>query len=168
MDDQVRDDADDQRDRERRDVEQRAARDRVAAEAEIQAADAADQNGADDEQVAAVAEVDLMQHLQAGDRDEAVQRDARAAHDALRNRVDQHDERREERKHHAAERRREDRNDRGVARDRDAGDRLAVRRVRAATEESADDRADAVAEQRTRKPGVAQEVGADDGRGPGR
>ena len=51
-----------------------------------QAADAGDENGGDDEQVSVLAEVDFLDHLKTGNRDEAVKRDAHAAHDGARDR----------------------------------------------------------------------------------
>ena len=58
-------------------------------EVQRQAADAAHQNGSDHEQVPVVAQIHRLQHLQAADRDEAVQRDAHAAHDAGGDGVDE-------------------------------------------------------------------------------
>ena len=50
------------------------------AEVEGQAADAGDEDGGDYEKVAVLIKVNVLEHPQAGYRNEAVQRDAHAAH----------------------------------------------------------------------------------------
>ena len=77
----------------------------IGAEVQLEAADAADQNGRHDEQVAMVAQIHGLNHLQAADRDEAVQRDADAADDAGGNRVDEGHEGIEEGQDDAVDRR---------------------------------------------------------------
>ena len=102
-----------------------------------------------------------MEHLETGNGDEAVERDARAAHDALRNGVNEHDERSEEGKHHAAECRGEDGNDGSVAGDGDAADGLAVGGVCTAAEERAHNGAEAVADEGLIEARVCDEVAVD-------
>ena len=65
-------------------------------ESQDQTADARNQDGRYDEQVAVFTKVNRLDHLQAGDCDEAVERDAHTAHDATRNGGEEGDERCEE------------------------------------------------------------------------
>ena len=104
------------------------------AEVQRQAADAAHQNGSDHEQVPIVAQIHRLQHLQAADRDEAVQRDAHAAHDAGGDGVDEADEGVEEAQQDAVHTGQRDRADGGVARDGNAAHGFAVGGVGAAAE----------------------------------
>ena len=69
---------------------------RDCAEVERKTADAADEYSRDDKEVSVLLEVDLLDHLKTRYGDEAVERDAYAAHYAARNRVDERNEGREE------------------------------------------------------------------------
>lgn len=162
VDDEAGDDAHDERYGQARDREDRSAGQFIRSELERESADARHEDRADHEQVPVVSEIDSLQHLQTADSDEAVQRDARAAHDAFWYRIDDRYERGEEREDHASDSGCHDRYRRGVSRDRDASDRFAVRGVRETAEEASDDGADAVSEERPVEARVLDEVAADD------
>ena len=134
----------------------------VEHEVQGQSADARDQDRGDGEQVLVIAEVDLLQHLQTADGDEAVEREADAAHHAARNGGEQGDEGSDEGGDDREDRGAGDGPDRRVARDGDAADGLAVGGVRAAAEEGAHHRADAVAEQGLVQTRIGDQVTADD------
>ncbi len=134
-----------------------------SAEVQGQAADAGHQDGCDHEQVAVVIQIHRLQHLEAADRDEAVQRDANAAHDAAGDGVYEAYKRIEEGQDDAVHGRDGDGGDAGIAGNGDAADALAVGGVRAAAEEGTDDGADAVADQGFVQAGVGDQVMLDDG-----
>ena len=110
-----------------------------------------------------VVQVNRLNHLQAADRDEAVQRDAHAAHDAGGDGVDEADEGIKEAQQHTVDRGDSDGADGGVARDGDAADGLAVGGVGAAAKQRAHDGARAVAQQGAVQAGIGNQVMADDG-----
>ncbi len=134
------------------------------AEADGQTADTRDQDNGDDEEVAVVVEVNLLDHLQTGDCDETVQSDADAAHDAAGDCGEEGCKRSDEADHDRHDRSGQDRNDGSVAGNCDAADGLAVSGVRAAGEKSACDGAYAVTEKSAMETGLFCEVGSDDGR----
>ena len=109
-----------------------------------------------------VVQVNRLNHLQAADRDEAIQRDAHTAHDAGGDGVDEADEGIKEAQQHAVDRGDGDGADGGVARDGDAAHGLAVGGVGAAAEEGAHDGAHAVADQGAVQTGVGDQVAVDD------
>ena len=135
------------------------------AEVEAQPTDAGDEDGGDYEKVAVLVKVNVLEHPQAGYRNEAVQRDAHAAHYASGNGVHERYERSEEAEHDTADCRCDDCNHGGVAGNRYAADAFTVGGVGAAAEERADHGADAVAQQRAGKARfAAYEILTDDGR----
>lgn len=76
----------------RQDAEDECAGDggyRDLAEGDGQAADTGDKNNGDNEEVSVIFEVNFLDHLQTADCDEAVERDAHAAHDAGGNRSEE-------------------------------------------------------------------------------
>ena len=95
-------------------------------EIEDESADAADEDRGDGEEVAVVIEVDFAEHLETRDRDEAIESDASAAHDALRDGVDEGDEGRDEGEEDAAAGSDEDGDDRSVPSDSNAADGFAI------------------------------------------
>ena len=111
-----------------------------------------------------VAKVYLLNHLQPGHRDEAVQRNAHAAHHAGRNGSEEGDERSHERSDDRNDRRRENRGNGSVPRNRHAAYGFTVRGVGAAAEERARNRTYAVAEKRSVQTGIFQKIAADDRR----
>ena len=162
VDDEVRNDAEDERGREARDGEERAAGGGVSAEIEGEAADAGNEDGGDDEEVLVVSEVDALEHLETGDRDEAVESYAGAAHNALGYGVDYGYEGGEEGENHAAHGGGEDGDDGGVSGDGYAADALAVGGVGGSAEDAADYASDAVADEGLVKAGIGDEVAVDD------
>ena len=132
-------------------------------EIEGEAADTADEDGGDDEQVAVLFEVDVLDHLETGDGDEAVEGDTDAAHDARRDGVNDRNERGEERDQQSADSGGDDRCNGCVAGDGDARDGFAVGGVRTAAEERAHHGADAVTEKGTGETGIFEEVLFNDG-----
>ena len=138
--------------------------DRNLTEIQGQTADTADEDGRNNEQIAVLFEVNVLNHLQTGNGNEAVQCDADAAHDARRDRVNNRYERREERNQQRTDGGGENRNHGGVAGDCHARDGFTVSGVRAAAEERADHGADTVAEKSAGQTGVFEEVLFNDGR----
>ena len=132
-------------------------------EGERHSAHAGDEDGRDDEEVAVLVEVDLLDHLQTADGDEAVERNAHAAHDAGGNGGKEGDEGSDERRDEGDDGRRENGDDGGVARDGDAADGFTVRRIGAAAEERAHHGADSVAEEGSGKAGIGEQIVLDDG-----
>ena len=136
---------------------------RDRAEVQRQAADAGHEDRADGVEVAVVVEVDRLNHLQAADGDEAVERDADAADDAGRDGVDEGHEGLEEAEHDAVDGGQRDGGPGGVAGQRDAGDGFTVGGVGAAAEEGTDDGADTVADERAVEARIGDQVAFDDG-----
>ncbi len=133
------------------------------AEGDGQTADTGDQDHSSYEQVLAGAQVHLLDHLQAGNCDEAVQGDAHAAHDAVGDGGQEGNEGSEEGDQQAQNSSGGDGCHRGVSGDRHAAHRLAVGGVGAAAEDGAGEGADAVTQQGVVQAGLNQQVGADDG-----
>lgn len=104
------------------------------------------------------AEIHFFEHLQTADRDKPVHCDARAAHYAFGNGVDHCDKGSKERENHTTDCRREDGDGGGVFADCNAAYRFPICGICAPAEESADDGADAVAQQRSGKAGIFNEV----------
>ena len=136
---------------------------RDIAEGYAHSADTADEYDRDNEKVFVIAEVDVLDHFQTADRDEAVKRYAHTAHYAVRYGGEEGDERPEEGYYHCHDRGAGDRYDGGVAGYRDTADGFTVGGVGAAAEDRARYGADTVAEERAVEAGVFKQVGADDG-----
>ena len=66
-----------------------------------QPADARDEDGADDKEVLVLAEVDVLEHLETADGDEAVESEAHAAHDRCGDGLQKRHDGGEEGEHHA-------------------------------------------------------------------
>ena len=111
------------------------------------AADAGDQDGSDYEQILVLVQVYLLDHLQTGASDEAVQGGADTAHDTAGNGIQEGHEGSEEGDHDAHNSSGGDGNNGGVLGDSHAANGLTVGGVGAAAEESAGHGADAVAQQ---------------------
>lgn len=133
------------------------------AEADGESADTGDEDDRYYEEVAVVAEVNGLYHLETGHCDEAVKRDAHTAHYAGRNCRKEGREGSDEGGKHAEHRGGNYRYDRGVARDGDAADRFTVGGVGAASEDGADHGAHAVTEKGVGKSGILEQVVLDDG-----
>ena len=142
----------------------RDGRDGDRAELERHAAHARDEHDGCGEQVAVFVEVDFLQHFQTADGDKAVQSDTHAAHDAGRNGIEEGGEHADKGAENGKDCRDEGGCDGSVAGNGDAADGFAVRRVGAAAEEGARDGTYAVAEERSGKTGIDEQVTFDDGR----
>ena len=133
------------------------------AEADCKSADTGDEDNGYHEEVAVVAEVDSLYHLKTRHCDEAVERDAHAAHDAGRNGRKECGEGSYEGGKQAEHCGSDYRYDRGVAGDSHATDRFAVGGVGATAEDGACHGAYAVTEKGVGKSGVFEQVVLDDG-----
>jgi len=133
------------------------------AEGDGQTANAGDQNHSNYKQVLAGAQIDLLDHLQTGNCDEAVQSDADTAHDAVGDGSQEGNEGIEEGDQDAQNSSGGDGHHGSIAGDSHTTDRLTVGGVGAAAEESAGKGADAVTQQGTVQTGLGQQVRADDG-----
>ena len=134
------------------------------AEVERQTADAAYQDGGNNEQVAVVVQVNRLDHFKAAYRDEAVERDADAADDAGGDRIYKADEGIEEAEQDAVDCSEGDGAYGSVAGDGDAADGLAVGGVGAAADEGTNNGTDTVADQGVIQTGIGDQVTPDDGR----
>ena len=123
------------------------------AESKGQAAYAGDKDNGYNEEVAVVAEVYLLYHFKTGYRDEAVERDAHAAHYAGRYGCEEGRERSDKGDYDCHYRGCEYRYYGSISGDSDASDRFAVSGVGATAEERARNRTYAVAEKSSVKPG---------------
>ena len=103
-------------------------------EAYNKSADSADEDNSNNKEVLVFAEVNSLNHLETAYRDKAVERDANAAHYAVRNACKEGYERTEEGDNETHYRSRQNGNDRCVFGDRDTSDGFAVSRVRASAE----------------------------------
>lgn len=126
-------------------------------------ADTRDKYGAHHEEVLGFAEVDAAEHVKTGNRYEAVQAEAHAAHYAARYRIDEGDDGSAEREHYREYRRAEDADHGSVSGDRHAADGFTVSGVGAAAECGAHEGTDAVSEKRSVQTGIGDEVALDDG-----
>ena len=127
-----------------------------------EAADAADENGRNNEEVLILAEVNATYHLEAGHCDKAVERDAHAAHYAGGNGINECNEGRKEGDENSSNRCEDDGDDGCVPCDSNAGNGLTVGGVGASAEECAAHRAYAVAEKGSREAGIGKKVALDD------
>ena len=93
-----------------------------SAEGDSHTADTHDEDDAGGEEVAVLVQVNLLEHLEAGGGDEAVESDADAAHDAGRNSLEEGDKRSYHGEDDAGESRAPDRDGGSVAGDGDTGD----------------------------------------------
>ena len=116
----------------------------VSAKGHAQTADAGDQDCGNHKQVLAGVQVDLLNHLQTGNGDEAVQSHADTAHNAVGDRGQEGDKGTEEGDYHAHNGGSSNGDHRCVTGNGNAADGLAVGGVGAAAEDSAGDGADAV------------------------
>ena len=139
------------------------AGDLECAEVEHKTADSEYQDCRDYKEVSVLAEVDALNHFKSGYCDEAVENDADAAEYAARDGVYECNEGAEEREEHCQNRGSPDGHYGGVLGYCDAADGFAVGGVRAAAEECACHRTDAVAEKGLVKTGVLEKVAFDDG-----
>ena len=129
-----------------------------------QSTDTGDEDRGNREEVFVLAEVDVFEHLQPADCDESIERQAYAAHDTVRDRLQDRHDRAEEAQYDTHDRRNQDRSDGSVFRDSYATYGFSVRRVGADTEDRTGDGAYAVTEERSLQSGFAfNEVFTDDG-----
>ncbi len=133
------------------------------AEGNGQAADAGDQDHSSNEQVLAGTQVDLLDHLQTGNCDEAVQGDADTAHDAVGDGSQEGNEGSEEGDNDTQDSSGGDGSHGSVPGNGNTADGLAVGGVGAAAEESTGDGANAVTQQGVVQAGLSQQILADDG-----
>ena len=106
-------------------------------DAEHKAADTCNQDNGNREEIAVIAKVNLLNHLQTGYCDKAVQREANTAHDTARNGCKQSYKRSEECGNDADDGCAENGNDRCVSGDCNTANRLTIGRIGATAEECA-------------------------------
>ena len=134
-------------------------------EVEGQTADTGDEDGSDNEEVAVVIKIHVLEHPETGNSDEAIESYADAAHDAGRNGIDKGYEGSKEAQNDAADGSGGDGDEGSIAGDGYAAYGLTIGGVGAAAEESTDHGADAIAKKGAGKTGLfANEVAVDDGR----
>ena len=127
------------------------------------AADAGNQNSSNHEEIAVIPKINRLQHFEAADRNESIESNAHAAGNAGRHGIDKRDKWAKESKQDAVNRCDEHGRNGSVTGDGHTAHALTVGGIGAAAEESADDRADAVANQRTVQTGLRNQVAVDDG-----
>ena len=132
------------------------------AERNRQSADAGDQNDSHNKQILACTQIDLLDHLQAGNCDEAIKGDADTAHDAVGDRSQESHKGSEEGNNDAQHSSRCDGHNGSVPGDSNTADRFAVSGVGAAAEECACDRTDTVTQQGAMQAGLFQQITSDD------
>ena len=126
-------------------------------------ADTRDEDNGYGEEVCVVFEVDLLDHLETGNRDEAVEGNANAAHDASGDGVKESNEGRYEGNHHCEDRGGGDGCYGSVSGDGDTTDGFTVGGVGATAEESAYNGADTVTEEGAVQTGIFEKVFFDNG-----
>ena len=122
------------------------------------AADTGDQDGSNHEQILVLVQIYLLDHLQAGASDEAIQSDADAAHYTAGNGIQECHEGAEEGDQDAHHSSGGDGDHRSITGNGNAAHGLTVGGVGAAAEDSAGERANAVTQQSAVQTGLGQQV----------
>ena len=129
-----------------------------------QTANTCDQNRGNNKQILAFVEIHVLDHLQTGNSDKAVQRQANTAHDARRDGLQNYHQRAEEGKDQAHDGCGGDGNHRGVTGDSYTTNRLTVGGIGADAEQRAADRAYTVTQQRAVQTGILDQIAINNGR----
>ena len=124
------------------------------ADAHSHTADTGDQNRSDSEQVAVLTEIYLLDHLQTGHSDEAIQGNADTAHNAAGNGIQERHEGAEEGDHNAHNSSGSNGNNRSVTGNGDTANGLTVSGVGTAAKDGTCDGADTVTQQGTAQTGI--------------
>jgi len=134
------------------------------ANTQCHAANAGDQNRGNGEQIAVFIEIHLLDHLQAGNSDKAVERDTDTTHDAAGNGIQERHEGAKEGDGQTHDGSGSDGDDGCVAGDSHAANGLTISGIGAAAEDSAGHGADTIAQQGAVQTGILQQILTNDGR----